>query len=439
VVVSGTTAGASVAPGQAPVVVIGAGMAGLAAAVTLQRAGRTVCVLEAGDGPGGRVRSDHSPDGFLLDRGFQVLFTAYPALDGLINQPGLRLHAFDSGALIAGSSPMQIAVDPFAHPRRLLQLLTNSPFSRRDALRLLRLKLELMGPGGGRLPAAGEHSAATELAASGFSESAVERFFRPFFGGVLLDRGLSARAQWFLFTFKMLSEGKTAVPGDGMGALAADLAAQLPAGAIHLNTAAAAIERDATGRVSAVCAAAQRFPASAVILAADIWSARSLAPDLPTFEPLGCTTIYFAGSQPLYQDRLIVLNPDPAGFLNEVVQITNVAPSYAPPGQHLLSCTSLVAQHLDEATIERCSRAELQQWFGSTAASLRCLAIYRLPHAQFRQPPHWRERRPNIRPSTPGLYLAGEYMQSSSIQGALRSGVEAARAVMGQQGRPPGT
>ena len=436
---SDTAAPGAGTPEQAPVVIIGAGLAGLAAAVTLQRAGRAVRVLEAGDGPGGRVRSDHSPEGFVLDRGFQVLFTAYPALDGLIDQTRLRLRAFESGALIASGSRMQLAVDPFAHPLRLPQLLANSPFSRHDALRLLRLKLELMGPGGGRMPAAGEHSAATELVHMGFSSCAVERFFQPFFGGVLLDRTLSARVQWFLFVFKMLSEGKTAVPAAGMGALAAHLAHQLLPGTLHLNTAVTAFERDAAGHVAAVRAAGQRFAASAVILAADLWSARSLSPELPKFEPVGCTTIYFAGAEPLYRERLIVLNPDLAGFLNEVVQITNVAPSYAPPGQHLLSCTSLVAQNLDDASIEQRSRAELQQWFGSKATSLRCLAIYRLPHAQFRQPPHWRERRPNIRTATPGLYLAGEYMQSSSIQGALRSGVEAARVVMGKQGRAPGT
>lgn len=435
---SGAT-GPGSTPEPAPVVIIGAGMAGLAAAVTLQRARRAVRVVEASDGPGGRVRSDRTADGFLLDRGFQVLFTAYPALDGLFDQARLCLRAFDSGALIAGSGPMQIAVDPFAHPRRLPQLLANSPFGRRDALRLLRLKLEIMGPGGGRLPAAGEHSAATELVHMGFSARAIECFFQPFFGGVLLDRTLNARAQWFLFVFKMLSEGKTVVPGAGMGALAADLARQLLPGTLHLNTAVTALERDAAGHVAAVRAGEQRFPASATILATDLWSARGLFPELPAFEPLGCTTIYFAGVDPLYRERLIVLNPDPAGFLNEVMQITNVAPSYAPPGQHLLSCTSLVAQDLDDAMIEQRSRAELQQWFGGRAAGLRCLAIYRLPRAQFRQPPHWRERRPNIRTATPGLYLAGEYMQSSSIQGALRSGVEAARVVLGEQGRAPGT
>jgi phytoene dehydrogenase-like protein len=215
-----------------------------------------------------------------------------------------------------------------------------------------------------------------------------------------------------------------------MGALATNLAAQLPPGAIHLNAPAEEIERDATGHAAAVRAGGQRFAAGAVILAADLWSAHHLFPELPAFEPLGCTTIYFASAEPLYKERLIVLNPDPAGFLNEVVQVTNVAPTYAPPGQHLLSCTSLVAQNLDDASIERRSRGELQQWFGTRATGLRCLGIYRLPNAQFRQPPHWRERRPNIRTATPGLYLAGEYMQSSSIQGALLSGLGAARAVL---------
>ncbi len=419
------------AAGDAPqVVIIGAGLAGLAAAVTLHRAGRAVCLLEASDGVGGRVRSDYTAEGFVLDRGFQALFTAYPALGGLVDQGALRLRAFNSGALIAGRSPMQVAVDPFANPNRLLQLLTMSPFSRADLSRLLRLKLELMGPGSHRLAHAAERSTVEELKHMHFSTNAVEQFFAPFFGGVLLDRTLSSRAPWFLFLFKMLSEGRTVVPSGGMGALAKQLADRLPTDAIQLNTPALEIERDTEGRAIAVQAHQQRFPASAVILATDLWSARTLCAELPDLASLGCTTIYFSSTRPIYRDRLIVLNSDPAGFLNQVAQLTNIAPSYAPSGQHLLSCTSLVGQRLDDATVEHRSRAELRQWFGSKAEGLRCLAIYRIPHAQFSQPPRWRDHRPGTRTATPGLYLAGEYLQSSSIQGALRSGVDAARAVV---------
>jgi phytoene dehydrogenase-like protein len=421
------------APHPPPVVVIGAGLAGLAAAVTLHRAGRAVCLLEAGDGVGGRVRSERTAGGFILDRGAPMLFTAYPALSGLVDQATLDLRAFDAGALIAGTTPMQIAVDPFAHPWRLPHLLANSPFRKGDTLRLLRLKLELMGPGGGRLPAAGEHDVTTELASIGFSSEAVERFFRPFFGGMVLDHTLGTRAHWFLFLFKMLSEGRMAVPSAGMGALAAQIAAHLPAGSVQLHTTVSEIERSADGTVAAVCAGQRRFPAAAVILAADLWSARTLCPELPAFDPLGCTTVHFCSGQPLYRQRLMVLNPDPTGFLNRVTQLTNIAPSYAPPGQHLLSCTSLTGQDLDDATIEQRCRTELARWFGEKASDLCCLGIHRLAHAQFRQPPHWRNHRPRIRTTTPGLYLAGEYMQSSSINGALLSGVEAARAVLIEQ------
>ena len=51
------------------VTVVGAGLAGLSAALTLQEAGCSVRIIEASDRPGGRVASDVI-DGFILDRRF---------------------------------------------------------------------------------------------------------------------------------------------------------------------------------------------------------------------------------------------------------------------------------------------------------------------------------------------------------------------------------
>lgn len=59
------------------VIVVGAGLSGLAAARKLGDAGVPVRILEASDGVGGRVRSDVL-DGFILDRGFQVFIEGYP-------------------------------------------------------------------------------------------------------------------------------------------------------------------------------------------------------------------------------------------------------------------------------------------------------------------------------------------------------------------------
>ena len=82
------------------VVVIGAGLAGLSCALSLEAAGVQVTLLEASDAPGGRVRTDEV-EGFRLDRGFQVLLTAYPEAKRLLDYDGLQLKKFEPGALVS--------------------------------------------------------------------------------------------------------------------------------------------------------------------------------------------------------------------------------------------------------------------------------------------------------------------------------------------------
>ncbi|TRZ72220.1 MAG: FAD-dependent oxidoreductase, partial [Actinobacteria bacterium] len=81
-------------PAQVDVVVIGAGLSGLAAARQIQQSGLSVVIVESSDAVGGRVRTDNV-DGFLLDRGFQVLLTAYPELATQVDMNALDLQAFD--------------------------------------------------------------------------------------------------------------------------------------------------------------------------------------------------------------------------------------------------------------------------------------------------------------------------------------------------------
>ena len=136
-------------------------------------------------------------------------------------------------------------------------------------------------------------------------------------------------------------------------------------------------------------------------------------------------------STAVYKERKILLNTEPDAYVNNAVLLTNIAPTYAPPRKHLLSVTVLGdPEGDDELVAERC-RAELAHWFPDhNLLRWQLLAIYRISFAQFAQPAGIFDKLPDNRTDIEGLYLAGEYTRSSSIQGAMHSGEHAAREIL---------
>ena len=222
--------------GDRPVVVVGAGLAGLACATTLHRAGRAVRVVEASDGVGGRVRTDRV-DGFRLDRGFQVLLTAYPEAHRQLDLEALDLRRFDPGALVHLGAEHSVIADPFRAPSRLIDA---DPQPGGDAHRQAADRARCdVAYGRSTRPAS---SAATTiptievLREAGFSDRTIDRFFSPLFGGIQLDPTLTTSRRMFDVIFRMLADGDSAVPAAGMQAIPDQLAARLPDGSIELGT-----------------------------------------------------------------------------------------------------------------------------------------------------------------------------------------------------------
>src|SRR6266849_3430237 len=102
------------------IVIIGAGLAGLTCARELVKAGRQVLVLDGAEQIGGRVRTDIHDDGYRLDRGFQVLFTGYPAARRQLNFENLKQRLFDPGALFVKEGKLHELSEPLKEPGRLL-------------------------------------------------------------------------------------------------------------------------------------------------------------------------------------------------------------------------------------------------------------------------------------------------------------------------------
>ena len=179
----------SALPDHAEVVVVGAGLAGLSAARRLHEAGRTVVVLESSDGVGGRVRTD-VVDGYRLDRGFQVVLTAYPELHAQFDLEALDIRCFDPGAMVWDGRRLSTVGDPLRRPRTLLPTVTSPVGSVGDKLRVMRQRLRLGRSSATDLLRGEDVETIAALRDEGFSDRMIERFFRPLVGGIQLDPSL---------------------------------------------------------------------------------------------------------------------------------------------------------------------------------------------------------------------------------------------------------
>lgn len=424
-------------------IIVGAGLAGLAAARELAAHGQTCLVLEASDGIGGRARTD-VVDGFLLDRGFQVLLTAYPEARRVLDFATLELRTFDPGSLVflekvassatsRTSSPakLHLLADPWRMKDRMAEIAFSSALPMGDKLRIRTLRERLQATNVEEILAAPEHTTAERLATLGFSPAAIQQFFGPFYRGIFLERELATSSRMLEFVFKMFSEGDAALPARGTGAMASQLAAQIAPGAIHLNTPVQHVEpsgvRLADGTI---------LTAPSVIVAADQPHAARLLGDAahyggPTGQLQRATTcLYFATSQAPLLDRMLVLNGSGTGLVNNMCVVSQIQPTYSPAGQHLISVSLVGVSAQDEAALAATVLEELCGWFGEGVRDWRYLRSYVIPFCLPDQSPEAggvAARDPRL---AKGLYICGDYCDTASINGALLSGRRAAEAAL---------
>lgn len=419
-------------------VVIGAGIAGLIAANDLAAAGWQVRVLEAEDRVGGRIRTIRTDDGFLLDRGFQVLLSAYPALRRRVDLDALGVKPFAAGASIWTGKRLVPLADPLRHPAAIVRDLSSPVFPLGDKLRLAQWALEVRradwrSASEAACEATEDRSALAALQARGFSDAFIDRFARPFWGGITLDPALGVAEGVMNFTLKMFAEGRAVLPAGGMQAVPDALAATLPAGSIETGTRVESlIEQD--GRVTGVRTATGEIHADAVILATDPPTARDLAgiEAIPA-TGLPSTTVYLAapaGPATAALGTALVLDGTGGLRVNDLSPISNAQPSYAPAGQALLAASFLGDAWLNapDDALEDAALADTLRMTG--IPGLRVLDIERIPFALYVQPPGIHRVLPDAITGTPGLFLASDATVDASTNGAILSGESAARAAL---------
>jgi phytoene dehydrogenase-like protein len=401
-----------------PVLIVGAGMAGLACATALHRAGTPFLLLEAADAVGGRVRTDLTPDGFRLDRGFQVLLSAYPEVRRQVRLDTLQPRAFRSGAVIRLPDGTETLLpdplkDPFALPAALF-----SPIgSFADKLRIAQTVLELLPRTAESLLEGDGVPTLAYLRAKGWSERMIERFFIPFFGGVFLDRTLSTDSRFFRFVFQQFVLGRALLPSHGMQALPEQMASALPRERIRLNT---PVKRAEAGGVHLQDGTS--LEGAAVVFAVEGHALGSLFPEAASRAAAPeawqrTTCVYFdAPVSPGHGDGYLRLNAMPGRLVHNVCFPSDVAPEYAPDGRTLVSVSSHGAHGLNPAAFEARVREELVEWFGPAVREWRTLRLYEITRAL---PPFTTERLEGL---PPGIWICGDHVGYPSLNCALATG-----------------
>jgi protoporphyrinogen oxidase len=407
------------------VIIIGAGLAGLTAAKILKAAGKKIKILEASDGIGGRVRTDQQ-DGFLLDRGFQVLLTAYPETKQLLNYKALDLRPFKPGALILKENGTTVIGDPLRDPSALFKTIFSSAGNLFDKLLMMKLKLSLQKKEIADIFSKEEISTDVYLRTFGFSRAMIENFLRPFLSGIFLENNLTTSSRMFEFVFKMFSEGDTAVPAKGMGMISQQLAGGLAENELLLNTRIMHLE----GK-EAISQAGERFAASAFVLATDPGN----LPHPYNIRHPGkhsVTSIYFKSAK-VRRKPLICLNASAERIVSNIAFMDSVSSFYAPPDQSLIS-VSLVGDwsHHEDRYLCAMVLDELSSWYPD-CSGWQHLKTYHIPYA-LPNDDHVRDE--NFGRSiklNPYCYQCGDYLLNGSINAAMKSGRMAAELLLADQ------
>ena len=406
------------------IVIIGAGIAGLTCAKYLKDAGIEATILEASDAVGGRVRTD-IVDGFKLDRGFQVLLTSYPEARKLLIYKDLRFNIMPSGARIRRGNDFSVMPNPLKNIETAPQALFAPVGNFWDKLKVLQLNLSVRNA----LPpdASQPQKAQTTLdflRKFGYSEVIIERFFRPFFRGVFLEKSLKTDATFFKFLFRQFAQGDVVVPENGMQAIPEQIAAHLNPKQIRLNTPVERLEGKAVFLKNG-----ETIVADKIVIATDALVAAKLLNDtyVTPFNSTDC--VYFSTDRPLsiLGKPYLIINANTDELIDHLVVLSDIAPSYAPVGKTLISVSVVGKNDLSETDLNQKIEGELTRWFGENHA-WQHLKTYRIPHAL---PQYFADSKTyNALKINDFTFRCGDYTAYPSLNAAMKTGREVAELLI---------
>ncbi len=400
--------------------IIGAGVSGLIAARVLENHGYHPVVIEATDRVGGRVKTDVI-EGYQLDHGFQVLLTAYPAVQKYLDYDALDLQKILPGASIFKSSVQKIIGDPLRNLSLLFPTLLSGIGNFSDKLKILKLNQKLKKKTMDAIFSETEQTTIAYLENLGFSKAIITDFFKPFFSGIFLETKLETSSRMFEFVYKMFGEGHATIPKAGIEAISKQLLNNLKNTTFKYNTRVSALK---DGEIT--LDDGTELESNYTIVSTE---ASGLVSNLKNqcTEWKSCTTLYFETETRVIDKKLIGLIPKSVSLINNIFYNSGLD-SVTKPQNELLSVTVIDDQNLSNEALIEAVKTELKSYCGITTTDF--IKLYSIPRAL----PKLRGLKYEMMPSetclTNGIFLAGDTQLNASLNAAMISGERAALGVI---------
>ena len=397
------------------VVIIGAGLAGLACAIECQKNNYKVTIIEQSNRVGGRAGSIKE-NGHIFDLGFQVYNTEYKVTNSFLNLSELRLKVFKPGASIYNGRDFKILSDPFRDPTTIFETFFSGISTFKDKIKILSLKNALSN-----------YSIFDDqtkdlttlkfLELYGFSKKIINGFFKPFFNGIFLEKELETSSKFFKNVFSNLNKGYAAIPENGMQEIPDQMLRKLNPKNLLLGR-----------RVIEA-----KNPKKIVLDNNDIIQAKymvltGLSNSLVNNHKIefnSVKTFYFSSRVKVKHSKYINLFPYD-DVINNVAILSSISKKYSPEGKTLFS-VSVLESDLSETELIKLIQNKLSKFYGNKNANYIFLKFMNIKKATVKQKPGYFESKII---DNENIIFAGDYTTYGSIEGAVVSGIKAAEKIL---------
>jgi phytoene dehydrogenase-like protein len=401
----------------ANVIVVGAGLAGLRCAQVLNDHGLHVELIEKSDHVGGRLRT-FTIDGYVIDEGFQLINPSYPELSvsGVLDNFDLR--AFEAIIRFVGDGGNFTLADPRRFPFQALAGLIKGRLSVRDAVAFGAVLGRSRLSSAKNIMAQPDSTTREGLLSAGVSAFAIDTVLQPFLRGTFLDDALETSWRYAQLVLKSFVQANPGTHPQGIEALAQAFIEKCDKTTLRLNTEVHSIgPREVSTNQGT-------FTAKFVVLASDGTTQSSLL-DLPPVQWRRQTTWWW--SLPKLQGSGALRIDLDDQLLSSALDLSSRAPERSPQHRSLVA-TPMNGQRPTQE-LEGRARQSVAKLFNVTLGDVELVTTTVVRKAL---PATLAPLTSRSGAQVEGVFCAGDYLETPSIQGALASGAKAARAVLKQ-------